>query len=302
MSKNRNIILLSSIILITLVLIHNSGLIDRCLFYKKIERIKEGDWADLGLLFRQLVFENDFGYTLFGEKPISLAGYFIQQPVNNIIFGHSERIPLARLWQTWSKYHHEFEGDNFLVLNEPDPSSEEMRIITLINKKCFIAKVNEHQELFMKELGEEVTGEALLKRVSTGNATLFEVLHKNEQLYGILLGYGKDNAWVFQRRYDLLKALSHYQECTPLNFSLRFPKRSSDFNSLEEEFSYWEQRTGSFAWPCYWSHIRPPSFVALNNTPETLELQKKYRETQRKLVDLYSKQDFLKTTLRQLSL
>jgi len=278
-----------------------SGSTDNHPLDERIASVDKTDLVDIEVLFRKLVFEDDFGYTLFGEKPISLAGYFTEQPVGNILLGHSGRFPVGSLWKTWSKYQQSFVGQNFLLLNEPDSSCEEIRVITFINKKYFVAKVNEHLDLFREELGDDVTSEGLLERISAGKETFFEILHDNEVLYGILLGYGKDNALAFERRYELMKALLPHCLSGSHDYTLHIPKKLANFSSLQDELSYWEASIDGFAWPSKWALVRPPGFVALKDTAETLELQKKYRETQRNLTALYSEGDFLNTTLRQLS-
>ena len=97
-----------------------------------------------------------------------------------------------------------------------------------------------------------------------------------------------------------MKVLLPYYLSGPRDYTLHIPKKSAKFSSLQDELSYWEANIDGFAWPSKWAHVRPPGFVALKDTAETLELQKKYRETQRNLIALYSEGDFLKTTLRQL--
>ena len=87
-----------------------------------MESIDKNDLVDIEVLFRKLVFEDDFGYTLFGGKPISIAGYFTERQLGNILWGHSERFPVGPLWKTWSKYQESFVGMNFLLLNEPHSS------------------------------------------------------------------------------------------------------------------------------------------------------------------------------------
>jgi hypothetical protein len=158
---------------------------------------------------------------------------------------------------------------------------------------------------FRNVLGAEITAEALLKKLTHPNASLFDILRKNEVLYGILLGYGKDNAIFFKRKLELSRFVDpmyhglSVHEDPYISYSLIFPRPSYPFSSIEEEYHHLQRQGRFFAWDYRLSFIEPPNFVSVNNH-ETQYLKQKYQQLHRKLMRVYSKGDFLPVTLTQL--
>lgn len=247
-----------------------------------------------------LVYQNHFGYTLFGDKPVSIAGYFSQEPFENLIWGRWDRSNLRNLWGIWEKYQKTLTIKEYVLINEMDVDVEGIQVISLINKKAFLAKVREHIDLFQSILGNHITPELLLEKVSLPHASLFRLLKCNEGLYGILLGFGKNNAFAFKRRLELAKMVDPLYRDFPIRFSLIFPKSSNEFSSFSEEYENLQTQLVPFPRKNELSHIIFPYMLVLENDNETTQLEKKYREDRKKIVQVYSKGDFLKITLKQL--
>ena len=69
--------------------------------------------------------------------------------------------------------------------------------IYLINKEVARETLNEHRALFQETLGEHFCPDDFVAQLEKG-VSLPVLLHNNEMLLGILLGYGKESAKAFQ--------------------------------------------------------------------------------------------------------
>ncbi|HNA63001.1 MAG TPA: hypothetical protein PKW79_07985 [Rhabdochlamydiaceae bacterium] len=272
-----------------------------------VSELSDEDRKDLGFLFSHLIHENHFGYTLFGDKPVSIAGYFIREPTQHVLSSYIPSFSVDRLWKVWQKHASKFPLQDYLFLNELcSPKSDNLRIITIINKSAFLKIVEEHIDDFHKVLGREMTPLKLLEKLSLPEASLFEALHRNEVLYGILLGYGKHNAEFYDRRSLLMHNISSLNCYRPVvdspyeSFSLRYP-RPSPCRSIEDEYREMDEKCEGFDLDFKLSPFFSPHFVAMKDTPETQSLKKKYREIHRMLVKKYAEGDFLTITLKQLT-
>lgn len=273
---------------------------------KPIDKIALSDRQDLEMFFKTLIYECQFGYTLFGDKPVSIEGYFIQEPSTHFaIWARTPRMSLHHLWTIWKKHEPKLHINNYILLNEPNPKSENCRTITLINKQAFLATVRLYLTDFQTVLGAGTTPGKLLEQLTLPNASLYETLNRNEVLYGILLGFGKENAAFFDKRnkfYNLVNVPMPVTENPYESYSPEFPLPNASFNDLEQEYRSIEKRRQFFGWNPPLCPIRSPQFIAIKDKAETLALEKKYREVQHQLLKAYSEGDFLEITLAQLCL
>lgn len=263
-----------------------------------IDKMQPGDKAEIEELFKWLVCDHHFGYTLLGSKPISIAGYFTEVPTNNILLGRSTHFQIHPKWKAWLKYQQVFKANQFLFFDEPDPNFPGLRVITLINKKHFLLKVREQLPVFRAILGKGITPESLLKK--TCNEGLFVALGQDECLYGILLGYGNKNAQVFKRKLSLAQFTDPIFREMPRQFTLKFPVAAKPYLSIEEEYRALGKQVDGFGERFSFSIFRLPEFAALKNDPETECLRRNYHAMRKKLVHDYSNKDFLEFTLTRL--
>ena len=117
-------------------------------------------------------------------------------------------------------------------------------------------------------------------------------METREDLIGILLGYGKVNAELYQKREKIRNRINHTKSI--------FIER--DLISLNEELDALNARLKSFSneGRLFLQFMRLPGFVADHSHPETALLRKKYREQRMRITQLYSKGRILEITLAQL--
>lgn len=255
--------------------------------------------SQLEHLIKILICHDQFGYTLFGDKPVSISGYLGDEEFGNWFWHPMSTLKsFFPLWKEWIKQNN-IHLSHFLLFEEKDFESENLHIINLVNKKAFLSKVKEHLGLFQEILGNDITPELLLEKVIR-NQNLFEALNKDEGLYGILLGYGVYNSLQYKRYWELAKILDPFYAKYYKSRLLCYPRSSSEFSSLKEEYEDLLKRRSSSFNQKLLSSIDLPPFVVFDENAETKVLREKYLKVHRELLQIYSREDFLQIVLSQL--
>jgi|GEM_PF-2346968 hypothetical protein len=233
---------------------------------KALSKISKEDYAQLEQLFRILFFENYFAYTLFGSKPMTYHGAFYEQPIHVTIDNPNSELIFLTNWKIWEKYSKlpEFKSENFVFIYEKRP---ELFGIHFISKRNILSCVRDNIDIFKDILGSEINPEKVLQAIETSN-DIYETLGDTHLLYGILFGFGTQNAIAFHQKFDLELPLPD-----PMPFHTEEPE----------------------------DHPLPlPYFMTFFPNAETERLQKQYANEREMILSKYSKGDFLEITLREL--
>lgn len=252
--------------------------------------IPKEDRETLKLFFQEIVYNEHFGFTLFGNKPISLTGYFDPIPFENYLQTHLNNI-LKNGWETWKKYCSIIPESNYLWLEETE---NDLKVITIINKIALLKTLEEHRILFLSVLGDAFSPQEFLQKLEEPNASLFQLIHEHEGLYGICLGYGKTNAYLYHRRAELNIYTSQAV------FSLSKSTPSSGFSSLDDEIHFLRDELTGVEHNSMLSPVRLPQFVGIRNHPETKRLRKNYKNIRAQMMVRLAKEDILDLALQQL--
>lgn len=258
-----------------------------------LNEMPEGDRQALYSLFYQMINNDHFSYTLFGDKPVSLSGDFIQTPIDNILCGMQCGGIFWKNWEIWKKYQSYFPMHNyFLIENQHNES------IILINKKGFLRTVDKNLNLFKKYLGENTTSFNLLRKIEISK-DFFASLKQNQLLIGVLLGYGKHNSKLFFER-DQIRKFIDFEQFPKL--PQKVPDPSKQFSSLIEEYDSFRSKLLPFGEYTYTPlMIGSVHFMADPNHKDTKKLKDKYKKLRGKISTIYAKGDFLEITLSQLT-
>ena len=166
--------------------------------------ISANDQVKLEKFFEYLIIRTTFGYTLCGEKPISMetlpnltkipaipmVGIFFKLPGYHI---------LQKGLETWSKYTKLFPSKNFVLRFIPEYST-----IVLINKKATLKVIDENLDLFHKLSSPNLSAEEFLAEICQPKNKEY-MIRSNVTLLGILLGYGRNNAMAFDKKKGIVK-------------------------------------------------------------------------------------------------
>lgn len=266
---------------------------------QKIARIAENDRYKIEIFFRILLLREGGAYVLFGDKPVTISGYSLRPNDGNVC------MPLRRNafklnWslkvglESWKKYAHLFPSRRFVIKDTTDEEDPHTILIDFINKESFITIIQSHQNDFKHVLGKLEPGDFLEKYIKE-NKDIFIQLKRHEALLGTLLGYGRNNAWLFHER-----ARTYYD---PYWFTLLVnPKPGKGFCSIEEERRYYAEKMQGF--PPHWRlnslrMLEMPGFTADLDSQETLHLLESYQMQRNKIHKIYENGNFLEETLKQ---
>ena len=231
-----------------------------------IEEIPLEDRKILEELFSILIIDDVFGYTLFGDKPVTIGSHFNSTPWENILeLGQHDEL-FWKKWMIWEKYQNKFHMKNYLFFKEVNSIVNE---IIIINKHEFIKTINRNIQLFENILKKKINPFQLFEDINIGKYSFYDSIENHEMLLGILLGYGKHNALLLCQRGKIFKL-----DCL------------SSFAEYERGSLI---RLGSF------------SFMVDDKHPETKYLKNNYASLRGKISAIYANGNFLEITLTQLT-
>lgn len=282
------------------VILYSEGAKEKVLL-NNIQQIPMEDRWVLEDFFRNLILDEGGAYTLFGDKPMTYDAWFeISRDdipsilISGRIFMANERLAIG--WKTWEKYRHLFPSRNYLLMARH--RNEHWIELLLINRLQFAKKVKENLCEFGSAYENGFFSKSVLKQYEDGSDSLFRLLKEHHGLFGILLGYGKRNAYLYHERDRILLDFFHFTLKTN-------PRPSPEFKTVEEEMEYF-QRTltqvfGKSA-PKAVKYLSLPCFIVDPGSGETQELRRKYLYQRRGIQKIYCRGDFLVTTLRRFCL
>lgn len=285
----------------------------------QLHKMSDDDRKCLDLFFRSCFSSDPVAYTLFGDKPISITGYYVPRKkmnhTNEVLDSLLSRCDPDQLknlcnlhnmrqyqgWLVWKKYRHLFPIKNYAVIESKNLVDNDYMLILFINKKAFLETVSTYLNDFKNVLGNKITPELLLEQVLKSDNVFGDILKNHQGLIGTLFGYGRHNAWLFHHREEILFA---YGRKSPLfnkrSYVLKkLPKSSSqdEWDILNNTLQPFDDREIPFNSLC----MSLPQFVADHSSKETQQLKRKYEKQYRQIVHHYQKGDFLKLTLEKLT-
>jgi hypothetical protein len=156
-----------------------------------IKNISNADQKILHRMFRHLILDDQFAYTLFGSKPMSHKGVFFDSDNQNFIEN----------WKIWKKYaaRSEFQMQNYAIKEKTYP---ELFEIHFLNKKNVLSCVQKHLPTFKEILGKDITPEKVYQDMTTAD-DVYAILGNSQILYGILFGFGEKNARGYHEKFEL---------------------------------------------------------------------------------------------------
>lgn len=224
--------------------------------------------------FKYTFFLSGFGYTIYGDKPMSFETInIIEEPkkIDDIdymdIHHIFDRYRLKEGWAAWNKHFKSYPLKGFTIISYTFPFDSNYIEVTIINHSRFIKAVTDYLDDFQKVLGKNLTPQQILEGYIKGEGFIFTTTRHHDGLFGILLGFGRENSW----EYMLQKGGKKMKGC---------------FQDYPE--------------PRDVTHILPPSFCILENTQETKNLRESYENQKKKIDAIFQRNDFLEQVLNHL--
>ena len=257
-----------------------------------IHNVPLRDIKNIKYLFERLVDEHDFGYTIFGSKPMSLADFGLEVPSGLPIHRRMRSgfflMKAKTSLRAWYKHKNEFDFKDFIFLDEEEDLFNCL-VLVLINKKMLLNVLDENEAIFRQELDDSFTPASFLEKLEKRETSLAKAIHHNYRLLGIMLGYGVRNATLFQERSELLKEITKRQKA-------ELPEDST----LTQKLYVLESHVGDFSELDADALIHPLYFLADVFHPETIALKKKYEDERQEIIELRKKRNFMDLVLERL--
>ncbi|NLF26196.1 MAG: hypothetical protein GX589_11150 [Deltaproteobacteria bacterium] len=225
--------------------------------------------------WEKLVLYHQFGYTLFGSKPISsgelLGGGIAHANEEDRRINEKYFITLKeqRAWQELARH---LFSSKFILVATKSPDRIGRCELNLVNKKALRRVINDAKECFRPVLGQQ-PAETLMERLAMAQP-LYQALEGRLDLTGIVLGYGKNNSLLYQRREEL----NREKMSGRIHETFASQGFTTAQHGLERIRELLVPQASTQAWG-----VHPVKFNGLNSCAETTELKAYYSKVQDEL-------------------
>lgn len=256
------------------------------------DKLSQEEQKNLKLLFHQFFAENELGYTLFGDKPMSFCfpdTCWLTTIKHDHIFEFSIQgnKPVAAGFRAWRKLEKQISTPNYSLIVYENHSCPVIAIF--INKKVFRDQFNKNADIFRLKYPYGVTVDKFLAALENKKIPLEKFIYQHFFM-GVMLGFGRHNAELFERR-EVLSAES----------KVPFLKRARPEKSLKE-IEHLNTRLQGFSNKDSLLYIvTPVQFAADFDHSETLILKKKYEAMHKELTSIFKREDWLEIVLEKMT-
>lgn len=229
-----------------------------------------------------LFARHSFGYTLFGEKPISFC--FVPSKSRNVLRLSKQTNPS---FYSGLKIFRDFLQNcpqNNFCIHFFEQSDRGSVLAVIINKKSVENIFKKNEKIFKKCFFEHITYELLLRLL--GQEDTYQKLFDSHLILGILLGYGKNNSELFQKRSLLQKKLQSI----------------SANASFKDAYAKLDGRLNTQPQKDFWTSIVSPVYFASDPTlHETVLLKQEYQRCHEVLTEIFKQKNWSELVLKALS-
>jgi len=237
---------------------------------QRIALLSKEDRKALSVFFHNGISISSYGHTLLEQKPMSLL--IVLDPDTK----ESEDPEIAnpydlttRGYEVWRKHRDWFPENKYMFVEFVSHIDKKTPLVGLIHVKLCKATIAKHLSDFQHVIDKPLSPEEIFAILINPSHEKFDAIINNDFLQGILYGYGRNNAYLYDQK--IRSKLSHF-----------LAKRYA----LDRYI-----RLGSKI------YFLCPSFFCDSTTEETQNLHRLYDEGCKLLYWTYLGRDFLETTL-----
>lgn len=299
---------------------------------RKLNMLHQEDRDTLEKLFRLLIINYGFGYTLFGDKPMTFNGAQCSPIWVELAAPNPYIVILREGFEVWNRYKHLFPSENYIFNVRPTELDgtlyHEFYIVNIESIKRLSAK---HSTLFPPSFSsfdesDNPSSNIEQKILSILNPSISSI--EQNTLMGILFGFGKNNSCLYTMENELALALANaslfpkkignewdrLDETQKKNILLLAKKpplrgKASVYDGLSVDqlitryqALHQEWKSLEDLYPSGPLTLVPlPGFIANRQFSETQELYDHYYETQKKLMKILQAPNFLELFLIRLT-
>jgi hypothetical protein len=269
-----------------------------------VSHLSAKERRELTPFFHNLFAQEELSYTLFGDKPMSFCFPNTYPPVfskRNYLFKLyiEGTIPFFHGLETWKKLRESSQNNEYSLILYEEKKYPTFAI--LINKQAFIKEVDKNIDAFKSVYGKAIDASWVLNKIEEKMIDQDELFNQH-LLLGIMLGYGRHSAELFQRRWNLI-----YGEFRP-PLSQKPKDVNKGFTSANGELQYLtevlQSKPKKFEWyintfPLF-LRVTTVAFAFDPDDPEAQTLIRKYKELHGKLISIFDRDDWLDVVLAKL--
>lgn len=249
------------------------------------------DHQALESLFSYLLFYEGGAYTLFGMKPISfVASSDISKEEKQEFFSFSSHPTIKNMlnfsenWNIWEDLKNQYSTPRFLLFQRNSPSfSPAEKSVFLVNIAATIETLQKYYQKFRTAAGEDFDPLDIVFEIQDNHSLFWNKILAREDLFGILLGFGEQNAWFFVR-VKAWQDKNHHQSGQKDSFLASLSMQTPGSNSLSP----------------YDPSFPLPGFICYAEE-ESFRLVRQYERERNMIKKIYRGKDIVQTTLNRLT-
>lgn len=250
--------------------------------------LRAEDRFALEAFLRYLMFDEGFGYVVYGEKPLVMSMHCKPMIENLFCYRVSQKnVIVGRGYEVFCKFlqKHRLSDDFVFLVREQN----DWVTMTLIHKDRLMRTVDENSAAFQGVLGDRTTSASFLKDLVESNGDLSEVCKGSQMLLGIIFGYESHNAKLFEERDKIASCISIPKMYRPDLI------KSEKLQELESRLTPFDDEELS---PLVFAPLI--SCVVDPAAEETKRMRQSYKAQRKKIAAIYRDGNFLKTTVEHL--
>lgn len=311
--KNRKIFLVAALLVSCSLLVLLLFFSKKQNITRKLQSLSVDEKFFLEAFFRNLISTDNGSYVLFGDKPASLMIYREWQsydltPISRFP-SRTDFSPQRKGFELWQKYQHLFPSKTYAFIKIESCFSDHMAAVFLIHKERLLNVLSQNLIDFQRAFPQFKSSEYLLNAILNDPSILRQICYKHDLLLGIILGFGKDNAALFERKKEINAFLSPHHfysngSCFEKPFLRPIPRPG--FATLEEELDAIEIKsdgvieyvdTPGIEWGLHY----PLGYLVDIEKTDLAQLRARLKQDLIKATSAYRKGDFLQVTLNELT-
>lgn len=247
--------------------------------------IAEKDRPVLDVFFRDLLLNEGFAFTLFGEKPMSVNEY---DQDNFELF-----CKISQGYQVWKRYAARLSNSNYIFVFYENTNQKLLEIM-LINKRAVRKVIKKNWDLFLEVAGEKTSPDDFISLFIEKGSLWNTALKERDDLIGILLGYGRLNSELFQKKSELGQRKAGVRKIRTVP-SAGYATTEEELRALVTTLRPFEKhRRGSL------NYMNLPGFLADSNSQETRDLKHQYTHQRKQIIETFSQGDIVDLVVKQI--
>ncbi len=263
-----------------------------CLGASNTPSLSPQEHKSLSDFFSTLLFQEAGAYTLFGNKPMTFTTLldephedkeeFLKQSPHPII---CNELNFEENWDVWERVKNQFHASRFILCKRASPAfSTQKSSVFLVNIAATVAVLKKHYPLFREAASSNFDPLKVVFEIENNDSSFWKKVLARHDLMGILLGFGEQNAWLFEESRKCEETASCSRSKKEREFLLSLSQQTPCSNSLVE----------------FDLNLPLPSFICFAEE-QSRALIKEYEKDRKKIKEAYKGKDLVDVTLKRLT-